>query len=120
MESRNQDYTINRPLILGPSHDALVKYVKVEGPTGVAKRVLNVTEGFRMSQVFSVVVNRQVFMSDQSKFESSLLHSLKSQWSGTKIFQSVHLPPPFSLSLEKEGHFIFIKILVTTKFASSL
>ncbi|XP_052686989.1 uncharacterized protein LOC128166095 isoform X1 [Crassostrea angulata] len=81
VESRNQDYTINRPLILGPSHDALVKHVKVEGPTGVAKRVLNVTEGFRMSQVFSVVVNRQVFMSDQSKFESSLLHSLKSQWS---------------------------------------
>lgn len=86
VESRNQDYTINRPLILGPAHDALVKHVKVEGPNGVAKNVLNVTEGFRMSQVFSVVVNRQVFMSDQSKFESSLLHTLRTQWTGTKMF----------------------------------
>lgn len=82
--SRHKDYTINRPLITGPSHDALIKHVKVEDLTGVTRKVLNVTEGFRMSQVFSIVINRRVYMSDQSKFESSLLLSLQNHWTGTR------------------------------------
>ncbi|XP_062576750.1 uncharacterized protein LOC134238644 [Saccostrea cucullata] len=80
VQSRNVDYSINRQLITGPSHDTLIKHIKVEDPNGVSRKVLNITKGFRMSQVFSVVLNRQVFMADQSKFEKSLLKTLKTTW----------------------------------------
>ncbi|XP_061181618.1 uncharacterized protein LOC133190156 [Saccostrea echinata] len=80
VQSRNVDYSINRQLVTGPSHNTLIKRIKVVDPAGVSRKVLNITKGYRMSQVFSVVLNRQVFISDHSKFEKSLLHTLQTTW----------------------------------------
>ena len=76
---------INNKYDTAPTFNDTKDSVNVTSPLSKAYVLVDVKEVYRLSQVFTVVMNRRIYNADKDKFENAVKQSLTKTLKGMKI-----------------------------------
>lgn len=79
------DKIINNKYENGPTFNDTKDSVNVTSPLSKAYVLVDVKEVYRLSQAFTVVMNRRIYNADKDKFENAVKQSLAKTLKGMKI-----------------------------------